>query len=374
MAKKADGNKAQQRPPPLGPGSRRSLDLALSDAGTEHDHDPRVNLSAVAACDSVLFVGADEGAHVRRLRWHGRKARFVEDRVISLADLVDLPGADADAEIDIEGLDVAGGRLWVVGSHSVSRRKPRDLEDHAGTIRRLAEIRANPSRHLLAALPLTRDPDGLPEPTRKGAARLGIGNEAGRLGAVLAADPHLAPFVGVPAKENGLDIEGIAVLGGRVFLGLRGPVLRGWALVLELAPQPVGARRLELTPLRGGDLYRKHFLDLGGLGIRELLVDPEQPDDLLILAGPTMDLDGPVHLFRWADAAHHDCDQLVLTSDLGAPQTIPWGRGSDHAEGVCLLSPPAGHGAELLVVYDSPDPRRLKRKGRLRVDVLPLRV
>ena len=35
--------------------------------------------------------------------------------------------------------------------------------------------------------------------------------------------------------------------------------------------------------------YRKHLLELGGLGIRDLCVDG---DDLLILAGPTMDLDG----------------------------------------------------------------------------------
>ena len=38
----------------------------------------------------------------------------------------------------------------------------------------------------------------------------------------------------LPSKDNGLDIEGLAVLGNRVYLGLRGPVLRGRAIILEL--------------------------------------------------------------------------------------------------------------------------------------------
>ena len=53
---------------------------------------------------------------------------------------------------------------------------------------------------------------------------------------VLRADPHLAPFVAIPARDNGLHVEGLAVGGDRLFVGLRGPVLRGWAVVLELRP------------------------------------------------------------------------------------------------------------------------------------------
>ena len=110
-----------------------------------------------------------------------------------------------------------------------------------------------------------------------------------------------------------------------VFAQLRGsdpvhwsPVLRGWAMLIELkVVEPVDGR-LDLAELDGWRRYRKHFLDLGGLGIRELLPDPAAPDDLLILAGPTMDLDGPVHLFRWADAATHDAAQLVTFDELSA--------------------------------------------------------
>ena len=32
---------------------------------------------------------------------------------------------------------------------------------------------------------------------------------------------------GIPSNDNGFDVEGLAVSGNRVFLGLRGPVLAG---------------------------------------------------------------------------------------------------------------------------------------------------
>ena len=106
-------------------------------------------------------------------------------------------------------------------------------------------------------------------------------------------------FLAIPGKDNGLDIEGLAVAEGSVFVGLRGPVLRGWTTLLEMAvgEDDDAPSTLKLKEIgSNGSLYRKHFLDLGGLGVRDLCLDG---DDLLILAGPTMDLDGPVTVFRW---------------------------------------------------------------------------
>ncbi len=40
----------------------------------------------------------------------------------------------------------------------------------------------------------------------------------------------------VPGKDNGLDIEGLAVSEDRIFIGLRGPVLRGWTVILAMPP------------------------------------------------------------------------------------------------------------------------------------------
>ena len=61
----------------------------------------------------------------------------------------------------------------------------------------------------------------------------------------LRQDPHLGPFLRtshgeadgkharapLASKENGFDIEGLAAFDRRLILGLRGPVLRGWAML-----------------------------------------------------------------------------------------------------------------------------------------------
>ena len=71
----------------------------------------------------------------------------------------------------------------------------------------------------------------------------------------------------IPSKDNGLDIEGLAVKEGRLLLGLRGPVLRGWAIIIEIEPFESEAGVLELKEIgEDGAKYKKYFLDLNGLG------------------------------------------------------------------------------------------------------------
>ena len=163
----------------------------------------------------------------------------------------------------------------------------------------------------------------------------------------------------IPGKENGLDIEGIAVgADSHVFLGLRGPVLRGWAVVVELAiaadarkPARLALRRMD--PRSGANArsatYRKHFLDLGGLGIRDLRVCGR---DLLLLAGPTMDLDGPFRLYRWRGGADPAGAGLVQGKALERLFDLPASPGGDHAEGLTLLPGAKGTRDRLLVVYE----------------------
>ena len=101
-------------------------------------------------------------------------------------------------------------------------------------------MKPNPNRHVLACLPLLPDGNGrfaLPEGGKRapGVARLPIGKKEGELAKTVKRDVHLGPFRKIPSKENGFDVEGIAAHGSRLLLGLRGPVLRGIAIVLELA-------------------------------------------------------------------------------------------------------------------------------------------
>jgi hypothetical protein len=179
----------------------------------------------------------------------------------------------------------------------------------------------------------------------------------------------LGSFLAIPGKDNGFDIEGLAVAGERLFIGLRGPVLRGWAVILEVElkednEQPSTLRLKAIGP--NDHLYRKHFLHLGGLGIRDLCV---QDSDLLILAGPTMDLDGPVTIFRWPGGTEPKGENIVPASELERVLEVPYGQGVDHAEGMTLFSPDGGKARSLLVVYDSASESRQLGASTVTADV-----
>jgi hypothetical protein len=333
------------------------------------------NLSAVRVDGRVLWIAGDETATVERLVADDPTApsEYADEQTFRLADFVDLPGLDADAEADIEGLARTGHFLWAVGSHSLRRKqiKARHAEDKA--LRRLAKVEGQDNRQILVRLPIA-DVDGLPTPVpeilvdgeRHRVAQL---DARDGLRTLLRYDDHLAPFLAIPGKDNGLDIEGIAVSGERVYLGLRGPVLRGWAFVLELRPyvDPDEPGRLRLRDFDDGLPYRKHVLDLDGLGVRDLCPAGE---DLLVLAGPTMDLDGPVRIYRWHGAYRVQMPAIVRGDVVTRELELTYGEGDDHAEGLGLIGGPENKTA--LVVYDSPAAVRLTDDGAVIADVIRL--
>ena len=175
----------------------------------------------------------------------------------------------------------------------------------------------------------------------------------------------------IPSKENGLDIEGLAVFGDKLFLGLRGPVLRGWTIILEIEVQDAEPGVLTLKEIgENSEQYKKHFVNLNGLGVRELCLRGE---DLIILAGPTMDLEGAMQVFRLQNVLEHSGNTLWDQSADGLELLfdLPFTIGSDHAEGLALL-PCLGQSEALLVVYDSPHPSRRVQSHTILADVFRL--
>lgn len=302
------------------------------------------NLSAVRRDSTGAWVAGDETATFEHLTWTGD--RFDGQRGFRLADYVRLP-AGPDEEADIEGLARADGHLWLVGSHSLKRRKVKS-SDPEKAAKRLATVLREENRFILVRLPL----DPATNSPLPGEIMAGRDN----LAAQLTGDPHLAPFLALPGKDNGLDVEGIAVVGERVYLGLRGPVLRGWAVVLEIRPVSAGDGRLAPA-----GPYRKHFLDLDGLGVRDLC---PYDGDLLMLTGPSMDLDGPVRVVRWRVREDRD---VVPAGKLETLAELPYGIGCDHPEGLAVLDD-----GRLMVVYDSPAPERLTPEGGVYADIIAI--
>jgi hypothetical protein len=349
----------------------------------------RDGLSAIARTQDTLWLGNDETISLERLTFDRRQDdgsdRYADHTQFGLDQFLRLPiprpPQPGDiVEADIEGLDYHDGYLWLVGSHSLKRKQPEEGKTVSKNLERLATVSSDGNRFLLAQIPVLRSGTTftLEKVTvqgnrRRTAAQLQGADRGNALIEALAQDEHLGAFLAIPGKDNGFDIEGFAVAGARVFIGLRGPVLRGWAVIVEVAlDEVVGDPSSLILREPGPDhrLYRKHFLQLDGLGIRDLCV---QGSDLLILAGPTMDVDGPVTIFRWRDGARPQGDSMVFARQLTivarGPDVQGANKGRDHAEGMTLLgdAPPA-----VMVVYDAVAKARQRGANGVTADIFEL--
>ncbi|MCC6590407.1 MAG: DUF3616 domain-containing protein [Bryobacterales bacterium] len=319
----------------------------------------RRNISGLAFDGRNVWIGGDEGRCIERLTLIDGEYR--DHKRFDLAEYLPLDTTKKQDEIDIEGIDIDDEYLWLVGSHSLRREKADPNASDEENLTVLSRITAQANRYTLARIPLTSEGDDrilVKSSATRTAAKLATAGGGSRLIESLEGDPHLAVFLPIPSKDNGLDIEGLAVQGDRAWVGLRGPVLRGWAVVLQLRFDLEDHGTLQLRQ----SAPTKHFLQLDGLGVRDLLLDG---DDLLVLAGPTMSNPGPCHLFRWPNATHVSHDSLTWRDKLELLRTFPDEEGCDHAEAIAWRSK-----HELLVAYDSPTDSRLNRDDAVDLDVL----
>ena len=348
------------------PSRRRRLAFRPNEELTHVDDPIASDVSALAVVGRSLFAACDETSTIERLILDEDREGFTDHASFALGDIFDLPGGP-DGEMDIEGLAIDGGHLWATGSHSLKRDTPDEDDDADDALEVLGAISMDPNRHFLGRVPLIERAPGVFEPVRQLAPAGGPAHVArmvrmkaatGRtiVKKMLARDPLLAPFMDVPCKENGFDVEGLAVRGERVILGLRGPVIGKRAVLVEMRMKETASG---LKPRRFGPSnarYALRFVDLDGFGIRDLLLDG---DDLLILAGPVEDIDGIQSVYRLPDALGGDIGPVVRRDALERVLRLPIREGCDHAEGLALLDDPESGRRELLVAYDSPAEDRL---------------
>ena len=331
----------------------------------------RRDLSAVVQTpDGSLWLGSDEMTTVERLS-PTADGEYGHQQQFRLGDYIELE--DDESEIDIEGMDYADGYLWVIGSHAVKRKRVKRAA-HGKAIERLAKIETDVNRYVLARFPVLNG-SLVKEDKALGvsAACLAKSEDNSALTKALEKDEHIGAFLkaGLPAKENGFDIEGLAVRENRAFVGLRGPVIGGMAIILEIEMSEKKKGQLRLNRLNN-NFYRKHFVDLNGLGIRDLCFEG---DDLIVLAGPTMLTATTMQVFRFRSALDHDgdtlwvqpCDRLTKLFDL------PLQPNADNAEGIALWrDKDCDRSPSLCVVYDSPAKTRLVGDDGIFADVFSL--
>jgi hypothetical protein len=210
-----------------------------------------------AAKQRVCLVVFDEGTQARYATV--QNASLVPDQQV-------LSFTGITGELDGEAAATDGRYVYVVGSHSVKR----------------SDCASNPaSRHLIR---FELDP-------ATGQVLPHSSIDSGQLWVLMQAQPELAAHVGkclgsetsakAPrlAGAQGTNIEGLAVKDGRLFVGFRGPVVNGEALVMALnadaffkdGPVQPSVTRLALGERRG---------------IRDMVA---VSDGLLLLAGPDDD-------------------------------------------------------------------------------------
>lgn len=296
------------------------------------------SLSGIAATGDFLWTVSDESRTLECLKRSGDGYAFA--RRVRLDDFfLNFPGFGEMDELDLESIDIADGHLWLAGSHCRVRVKP--LNDGGPNSR----IESRKSRRLLGRIALTPDSGAL------GAAQALPFNvkDPGSLRAHLARNAFLKPFLRLPGKENGLDIEGLAILEGAAFLGLRGPLIDSYAVAVELLFD--AAFQISESHM--------HFINLSGLGIRDLARDGS---GIVLIAGPVSDDAGPFKLFRWTPqrtAAVQQADTVFLFPSSG-----------EKPEGLCVTKRNGARGAILL--YDNPDKARRIDGKKYSADWLPL--
>jgi len=224
------------------------------------------DLSAIASVGRYLVIGSDEGSLIQVL-----EPTEIAGTYRPLGDAIRL--LRGDQEIDIEAMAFADGALYVLGSHSIKRKLIDPDRDYLDNRARLETVS--------------------PEPRRKKLFRVGIDSETGlttstidvvSLESVLEKDPVLGPFTRIPAVENGVNLEGMAVDGRTLYLGFRSPVLREGHV-------PVMLLRFDEP-----DDYSLRFLQLHGAGVRSLA---RVGDGFLVLAAPDRGAADASSIYLW---------------------------------------------------------------------------
>lgn len=263
------------------------------------------DLSAVGQVGEDRFViGSDEVGMVQLLRKTASGYAVEHDVVLD----------KKDREIDIEGIAIDGRTVYVTGSHNRVRDIGKKGGGGVGAVKR-KETREEFFR-------FTLDDQGRP-------GKL----ERRSLMGVLKADAMLSGFSPVASKENGIDIEGLAFWGGRLYFGLRSPVLRdNWVPIISCTfEEPDKTAKLS-------------YVQLGGRGIRDITAIDE---GFLLIGGPPGDGDQDYRLYLWDGV-----DALVQGDAHNARELakLPsFGKGKP--EGLTVLRR-SGAELELLIVCD----------------------
>jgi hypothetical protein len=270
------------------------------------------DLSGIACVSPTrCLIGADEGRNVQVVEL-SRK-----DRVLKIIRTVAL--AKTGKEIDIEAIACEGNRYYIIGSHGLAKK----TGDFQSNRYKLFRLKVDPN---------TGQPDSNPRSL-----------ETTSLVGILQRDPVLSAHFDKPLQQKGVNIEGLAIRNGTLYVGLRNPNIDGFAFVIEVKAD-------ELFSAAGPPKYVLRRVSLGkGLGIREIVA---ARSCFLILAGDA----GSEPSEDYPQAEDYDGDRgfAIFAWDGQGTQARRVGPIPDapaKAEAMTILDESADH-VTVLVLFD----------------------
>jgi hypothetical protein len=276
------------------------------------DKDARENISG-AACAATQPPFRSCLA-VNDYKKYAQFFSIVENRIVPGA-VIRLLGDNIDSDPDAEAAAYHDGYFYVVGSHGVGRMNAQ--VDSSFVVLRFPVDKQSGKPAFEVS-----DRQVAPQMEKSIALR----------GALRKAE-FVGPYAEKPLNANGVNIEGVALDGSRIYFGFRGPVLEGQAFILDAAIDGL----FGLKPLDA----KVHKLALGKeTGIRDLA---RVNDGLLVLSGAANDQVITPAVFRWDPRS----GALKKLGDLG---DTPFGAKAETL--LVLAQEPQGY--RVLVMYDGP--------------------
>lgn len=227
-------------------------------------------------------------------------------------------GRERYREFDGEGVAYDGARFYVVGSHGCTRGK--------------AEFRG--SMFLLVRMRV----DGRGQPQDQ--------QSTFRLSEVLRKHPEVGAHFAKALKDaQGLNIEGIAAVGDRLYFGLRAPSRGTDAVLLGVRAEDLFRPAAEVPEIAASSSR----VGLGeGAGIRDLSVLPD--GRLLVLSGPAQDRPGvPYALWAVPVPPAGEAGVRLEPQPLGCLARPSAGAGNPEAVAVVSAD---GDALRVLVLHD----------------------
>ena len=323
--------------------SKLIKDITLEGDLIKQDKKPNIrdNISGISIKGDILVVGSDEGADILVFKKEDDLKYNEAEHVCIPLDGKSCGKERKGTEIDIEGMAWGKKYLYVIGSHSRARKRVKSDKSASENRNRLETVKIEPTREQLFRLKLDKE------------GKIVEGSKIKKISLrnLFANHRILSLFQPIPSKENGIDIEGLAVkkVDGedRLYLGFRGPVLRGnyaMIMILEFEEGKFKAKKIK-------DNLKIHYVNLGGRGIRG--ITEVKSGGFILLSGPVSDakMDDEKTRYKLYFWNGEDDDVSGVARKPLCP--VPVRKGA-KAEGIELLNKGKANTDEyqFVVVYD----------------------